>query len=366
MTNSPATGGAGHRLASAEVRAISLGTRRGGTSTEGGVVGTQVSVVVPAYNERQNLAELVPETVTVLAGTGMTFELVVVDDGSTDGTAGLMGGFHAPEIVYFRLRRNAGKSAALSAGLARAKGEHIVLMDADGQDDPHEIPRLLALLDGGGDASGDGHPPDGAVGAGSGAEVDLVTGRRAVRHDRYVKRNTSKLYNWMTSRVTGVDGRDFNSGLKAMRRDVAVGLELYGELHRYIPVLAAWRGFRVAELDVAHHERRHGESKFGRARFWRGFLDLITVKFLTTYTGRPFHLFGGLGVVMGMVGSGLLAWMLVERIMGERVGTRPALITGVLLVVVAVQMISLGLFAELSVHLRRRRNLDAVMDLDEL
>jgi glycosyltransferase involved in cell wall biosynthesis len=306
-----------------------------------------VSVVVPAYNERPNLAELVPETVAVLAEAGLTFEMIVVDDGSTDGTAALMREHQVPEVAYLRLRRNAGKSAALSAGLARAKGEHVVLMDADGQDDPREIPRLLAALDGDGDES---------------KAVDLVTGRRADRQDRFVKKHTSRLYNWFTNRVTGVSGRDFNSGLKAMRHELAVGLELYGELHRYIPVLAAWRGFTVGEVDVTHHDRRHGTSKFGKARFWRGFLDLITVKFLTTYTVRPFHLFGGLGVVMGMVGSLLLGWMLVERVLGNQVGNRPALLTGVLLVVVAVQMISLGLLAELSVHLRRRPNLDAVLD----
>jgi dolichol-phosphate mannosyltransferase len=310
-----------------------------------------VSVVVPAYNERPNLVELVPETVAVLEKADLTYEVIVVDDGSTDDTAGLMREHRVPEVVYLRLRRNAGKSAALSAGLARAKGEHVVLMDADGQDDPAEIPRLLAALDGSDDGAGDG--------------VDLVTGRRAIRQDRFVKKHTSKLYNSMTSKVTGVSGRDFNSGLKAMRRELALGLELYGELHRYIPVLAAWRGFRVGEVDVEHHERRHGQSKFGKARFWRGFLDLITVKFLTTYTVRPFHLFGGVGVVMGAIGSGLLGWMLVERVMGHQIGTRPALITGVLLVVVAVQMISLGLLAELSVHLRRRQNIDAVLDVDE-
>jgi glycosyltransferase involved in cell wall biosynthesis len=310
-----------------------------------------VSVVVPAYNERPNLAELVPETVEALSGAGLTFEVIVVDDGSTDGTATLMRAHRSPEVRYLRLRRNGGKSSALSAGLARARGEYIVLMDADGQDDPREIPGLLKVLEAG---------EDGGEGA-----VDLVTGRRAERHDRFVKKHTSRLYNWITNRVTGVSGRDFNSGLKAMRRELAVGLELYGELHRYIPVLAVWRGFSVGEVDVTHHERRHGKSKFGKARFWRGFLDLITVKFLTTYTVRPFHLFGGLGVLMGLVGSGLLGWMLVERVMGEQVGNRPALLTGVLLAVVAVQMISLGLLAELSVHQSRRPGLDAVVDVDE-
>ena len=298
-------------------------------------MGTQVSVVLPAYNERDNLAELVPEATAALRGAGVTFEVVVVDDGSTDGTAQLMRELESPEVVNLRLRRNAGKSAALSAGLARARGEYVVLMDADGQDDPAQIPRLLGVLD-------------------ADDTVDLVTGRRAVRHDRFVKRATSRLYNRATALVTGVDGRDFNSGFKAMRRELATTLELYGELHRYIPVLAHWRGFRVSEVDVDHHERRHGSSKFGRARFWRGFLDLITVKFLTTYTGRPFHLFGGLGVLMGVAGCGLLGWMLVEKLLGNAIGTRPALLAGVLLVVVAVQMVLLGLLAELSVHLRRR------------
>ncbi|HEV7759519.1 MAG TPA: glycosyltransferase family 2 protein [Acidimicrobiales bacterium] len=317
-----------------------------------------MSVVLPAYNERPNLAELVPETVNVLQEAGVTYEVIVVDDGSTDGTDELMHGLRGAEVVYLRMRRNAGKSAALSAGLARAKGEYVVLMDADGQDDPHEIPVLLAAIDG---DDGDAERSSGHAG-----KVDLVTGRRAVRNDRFVKRTTSKLYNRATSVVTGVPGSDFNSGLKVMRRELATGLELYGELHRYIPVLAQWRGFKVAEVDVEHHTRRHGESKFGKARFWRGFLDLITVKFLTTYTGRPFHLFGGLGVVMGAIGSGLLSWMLVLRVMGQQVGDRPALLTGILLVVVAVQMISLGLLAELSVHLRRRRNLDATVEVDDL
>lgn len=297
-------------------------------------MGTQVSVVMPAYNEADNLAELVPETTAALRDAGVTFEVVVVDDGSTDGTAELMRQLDGGPVVSVRLRRNLGKSAALSVGLSRASGEYVVLMDADGQDDPRQIPKLLAALEGDED-------------------LDLVTGRRAVRHDRFVKRTTSRVYNRVTSMVTGVPGRDFNSGFKAMRRELATSLELYGELHRYIPVLAQWRGFKVGEIDVDHQPRRHGESKFGRARFWRGFLDLITVKFLTTYTGRPFHLFGGLGVIMGVLGGALLGWMFVERLMGHQIGTRPALLAGVLLVLVSLQMVLLGLLAELSVHLRR-------------
>jgi dolichol-phosphate mannosyltransferase len=303
----------------------------------------ELSVLLPAYNEADNLPEVIPAIAAALEALGRSWEIVVVDDGSSDGTRSVMADLRSDCVRYIRLRRNAGKSAALSIGLDHVRGELVVLMDADGQDDPNELAKMLARLDEG---------------------VDLVTGRRAIRHDRFVKRTTSKLYNGATSKVTGVPGKDFNSGFKVMRRDVADSLEMYGELHRYIPVLAVWNGFKVAEVDVEHHERLHGRSKFGRARFWRGFLDLVTVKFLTTYTARPFHLFGGLGFVIGAVGLGLLVWMTVSKLLGNAIGDRPALQLGVLLVVVAVQMVSLGLLAELMVNLRRRRRLDATADGD--
>ncbi len=296
-----------------------------------------VTVVMPAYNEAPNLPEMVPRTLRVLRKVSREHELIVVDDGSRDGTADLMAelGKNRPELRVMRLRRNYGKSTALQVGFDHARGDTIVTMDADGQDQPEEIPRLLGALEEG---------------------LDLVTGRRAQRNDRFVKRQTSRLYNRTTALVTGVEGKDFNSGLKAMKREVTTPLVLYGELHRYIPVLAQWAGFRVGEVEVDHSARLHGATKFGRARFWRGFLDLLTVKFITTYTGRPFHLFGGLGATCGLVGIGLLAWMLVLRLMGEGVGNRPALLAGVLLTVVGIQLISLGLIAELIVHLRRDRD----------
>ena len=302
-----------------------------------------LSVIIPALNEARNLAEIVPRLAAVLEPRWPRHEILVVDDGSTDGTGELMTqlGRHHHGLRLLTLRRNFGKSTALQAGFDRATGDVIVLMDADGQDQPEEIPKLIDALDGG---------------------LDLATGRRAKRNDRFIKRNTSRVYNRVTASVTGVEGLDFNSGLKAMRRDVVEPLALYGELHRYIPVLAQWAGFRVGEVDVEHAARLHGSSKFGRARFWRGFFDLLTVKFLTTYTSRPFHLFGGVGAAFGLIGSALLLWMFVVKLTGGGIGERPALIAGVLFFLVGVQLMSLGLIAELVVHLRRERDSDKVID----
>ena len=304
-----------------------------------------ITVLMPAYNEAPNLAEIVPRTLRMLASVSPLHEVVVIDDGSHDGTAQVMAelGQDHPELRLLRLRRNYGKSTALQAGFDHAQGDVIVLMDADGQDQPEEIPNLLRALDEG---------------------LDLATGRRAHRNDRFVKRHTSRLYNRVTAAVTGVSGQDFNSGLKAMKREVMNPLVLYGELHRYIPVLAQWAGFRVGEVDVDHAPRLHGVTKFGRARFWRGFLDLLTVKFLTTYTARPFHLFGGVGAMFGLVGTGLLAWMFVIRITGGGIGNRPALFAGILFAVVGMQLMSLGLLAELLVHFRRDREPDIFREAD--
>jgi glycosyltransferase involved in cell wall biosynthesis len=297
----------------------------------------RLCLVVPAFNEADNLAEVVPEALEALDAAGLDATVVVVDDGSTDATPQVIEKLCVsdPRIRGLRLRRNRGKSVALNAGLAHADGDVIVLMDADGQDDPAAIPALVEALRQGN---------------------DLVTGRRADRKDGLVKRRTSKLYNVVTSRVTGVPGRDFNSGLKAMRREVTVELDLHGELHRYIPVLAHWAGFRVTEVDVAHRPRRYGESKFGGNRFWRGFYDLLTVNFLVRYNARPFHLFGTIGAALGLTGLALLAWMTVVKLSGEPIGNRPAFLAGVFLVIVAVQILSIGLTAELIVHARHARH----------
>lgn len=302
-----------------------------------------ISVVLPSYNEGENLPEVVKELCEELESSGWQFELVVVDDGSVDDTRQVLTSMQLENhhVRAVRLRRNFGKSIALRAGFEFATGQVIVLMDADGQDDPAEIPKLLRALEGG---------------------LDLVTGRRAMRQDRVVKRATSRLFNAVTARVTGVDGRDMNSGLKAMRRDVADSLNLYGELHRYIPVLAHWAGFRVDEIPVHHRPRLHGMTKFGGARFWRGFLDLLTIQFLTRFTARPLHLFGGIGLVLGAGGAGLLTWMGVLRILGHGVGERPALTGGVLLMVVAMQFFSIGLLAEFFAHARGKVDVKQLID----
>jgi glycosyltransferase involved in cell wall biosynthesis len=310
-----------------------------------------ISVVIPAYNEVTSIGEFLAELVAALDDVTEDADVIVVDDGSNDGTSEVVerAGREDPRIRLRRLRRNQGKSHALQVGIEAATGDVVFLMDADGQDDPHEIPRMLDALDNG---------------------LDLVTGMRADRQDRLVKRSTSRLYNWTTRHLTGVDGHDFNCGFKAMRSDVGRSLDLYGDLHRYIPVLAAWSGFRVGEVPVNHRPRLHGESKFGRARFWRGYLDLLTVKFLTTYTYRPLHLLGSLGSALGAIGAAILAWLSVEWVFGNPIGTRPALTAGVLLVIVGVQLISLGLVAELIVSLshrggRRRRSSDTAFDHDD-
>jgi dolichol-phosphate mannosyltransferase len=225
-----------------------------------------------------------------------------------------------------RLRRNFGKSTALAAGFAQAEGETIVTIDGDLQDDPAEIPRLLAKLDEG---------------------FDLVSGWKTRRRDPLRRRLLSRIFNGVTGRVSGLRLHDMNCGLKAYRAEVVRGLALYGELHRFIPVLAHYRGFRVAELPVNHRPRSHGRSRYGLERYLRGFLDLLTVTFMGRYRHRPLHLFGGLGLVLGFVGIVVLAYLTVLKATGEAIGHRPLLTLGVLLVVVGLQFFSLGLLSEM-------------------
>lgn len=287
-----------------------------------------ISVVVPLLNEEHTLEQLYAEIAAALNERSHEFEVVFVDDGSTDGSRSLLGRMHEelPNVVVVHLRRNFGKAAALQAGFLEARGDIVVTIDADLQDDPAEIPKLLAKLDEG---------------------FDLVSGWKTRRNDPFVRRLFSRWFNWATAVVSGVRLHDVNCGLKAYRAEALQGIRIYGELHRFIPVLAAYRGFRIAEIPVNHRVRQHGRSRYGPERYLRGFFDLLSVTFMGRYRHRPLHLFGGVGVLIGAVGFVFLLYLSVLKLWGEGIGTRPLLTLGVLLVVVGIQLISLGLISEL-------------------
>jgi glycosyltransferase involved in cell wall biosynthesis len=288
-----------------------------------------LSVLVPAKNEAATLTALVAQLHGALDPTyGRSWEVLVIDDGSTDGTWRVLTELSKaePQLRAIRLRRNVGKAAALAVGIRECTGEMIATIDADLQDDPAELTRMAEQLDG---------------------EVDLVTGHKHQRKDPLTKRVPSRIFNTITRWVTGLKLRDQNCGLKLGRREVFEAIPLHGELHRYVPTLAHAMGYRVAELQVNHRKREHGRSNYGLERYVRGALDLLTVVTLTRYGRRPGHLFGGLGVLTGLVGTALLLYLAGVWVFTDNpIGTRPLLSFGVLLEVLSVQMISLGLLAE--------------------
>ena len=289
----------------------------------------ELSVILPVLDEVDSLDLLYRELTTVLQSLGRPYELIFVDDGSRDGSFTRIEKLHRSDdrVRAIQLRRNFGKAAALAVGFRAARGDILITLDADLQDDPAEIPRLLARLEEG---------------------QDLVSGWKRDRQDPRSKTWPSRLFNGVTGWLTGVRLHDFNSGFKAYRREVVEEIRLYGELHRFIPALAAWRGFRVDELPVHHRARRFGRSKFGSARFWRGYLDLVTVLFLTRYTRRPLHLFGGLGLAAWTVGFGANLYLTGLWLAGVRpIGTRPLLAFGVLSMLVGIQFFAVGLLSEL-------------------
>jgi glycosyltransferase involved in cell wall biosynthesis len=287
-----------------------------------------ISVVVPVHNEERSVALLLDELDSALEPLGTPWEAVFVDDGSTDGSYAALTRLHSARtnVTVVRLRRNFGKAAALAAGFGQARGDVIVTIDGDLQDDPAEIPRLLVKLEEG---------------------YDLVSGWKSRRRDPLRRRVLSRLFNAVAGWVSGVPLHDINCGLKAYRADVVRGLRLYGELHRFIPVLAHHRGYRIAELPVNHRPREHGRSRYGLERYLRGFLDLLTVSFIGRYRHRPLHLFGGLGLALSAAGTGILVYLTIVKAIGHAIGGRPLLILGVLLVVVGIQVFSLGLITEL-------------------
>jgi glycosyltransferase involved in cell wall biosynthesis len=296
-----------------------------------------VSIVVPLLNEESTVAALHAETVAALDGAEFDWELVFVDDGSTDGSYRELVRLHAAytNIRVVRLRRNFGKAAALAAGFDAARGEIVVTMDADLQDDPREIPRLIEKLDEG---------------------YDLVTGWKRERKDPLSRRLVSHVYNGATRIATGVRLHDMNCGLKAYRAEVLENVQVYGERHRFMPVLAHHLGFSVTEIPVNHRPRTNGRSRFGIERYLRSPFDLLTIVFMGRYRYRPLHLFGGVGLVLGLAGSAILLYLTVIKIGGAGIGARPLLLLGVLLVVVGIQFLSLGLIGEMLTSQHEEKN----------
>lgn len=295
----------------------------------GDLMRPRLSVIIPFFNEEDSLRELHERLSEVLGELGETYEIVFIDDGSTDKGPSVIKDIASEDatVGFVRFRRNFGKSAALDAGFKRARGEVIITMDADLQDDPAEIPNLLEALES--------------------QELDLVSGWKKKRHDPLGKRIPSKLFNFVVRRLTGLQLNDFNCGLKAYRRESVDGLAVYGELHRYLPVLVNARGFRVGEIPVVHHPRRFGSSKYGFERMARGLFDLLTVILLTRYRTRPLHLFGFVGLTFSFIGFCCLAYLTVLWFTGVGIGHRPLLMLGLLLMVVGVQLVSTGLLGEM-------------------
>jgi dolichol-phosphate mannosyltransferase len=304
-----------------------------------------ISVVIPVLNEADSLLPLFTEIVEVARREVLDLEVLLVDDGSTDGSWKVIGELarQDPRVHGIRFRRNFGKAAALSAGFHAARGDVILTLDADLQDDPAEIPRFLTALEG----------PDPAEAGGNGA-LDVVSGWKRVRHDPWHKVWPSRVFNRMVSWTTGVRLHDHNCGMKCYRAEVFQEIRLYGELHRFIPVLAAARGYRVGEIAIKHRPRKFGRSKYGVRRFVKGFLDLLTVKFLTGFGQRPQHLLGSLGLVSFLLGSlGLLylgiTWVirLWQPDLFLPLHERPLLIYSLAALLLGAQMMSIGFLAEL-------------------
>jgi len=307
----------------------------------------RLSVVIPAYNEAESLPELQRELVSALGALGMTWEVLYVDDGSRDGTDRVIEGLCANDsrIRGVLLSRNFGKSAALATGFKLVRGEFVCTMDADLQDDPSELPKLFAALDQG---------------------LDVASGWKVKRLDPITKRWPSKLFNAVTSAVAGVRLHDFNCGFKLYRREVVDALEVYGELHRFLPALSHWRGFRVGEVGVNHRARRFGQSKFGASRFVNGFLDLLTAAFISTSALKPLHVFGRIGLAFLLAGFGLAVWFVAQWLHGDPLRVRPLMLFGAASVLLGIQFILMGLLGEMIAHqsarddypIRRRFNLE--------
>lgn len=293
----------------------------------------KISVVIPLLNEEDSLkelSELLDKNLSEICAN--KWEVIFIDDGSTDKSFEVIKNICSNNTNFklIRFRRNYGKSAALSVGFKRAEGEIIITMDADLQDDPNELKNLVAKIE-------DGY--------------DLVSGWKKKRYDPISKTLPSKFFNWVTSKASGIKLHDFNCGLKAYRKEAAKSLNVYGEMHRFLPALAFRDGFKVTEIPVLHHARKHGYSKFGASRFLKGFLDLITVVFLTRFLKRPLHFFGSLGFLCSFLGLGIDLYLTIEWLLDKTyLSQRPLVFLGVGLIIVGVQFISMGLLGEMLVR----------------
>lgn len=303
--------------------------------------------MVPVYNESETvepLAARIHEAMAALpSGAVADHEILFVDDGSRDGTSAVLERLVASDerVGVIRFRKNFGKAAALRAGFSAAAGDVVFTMDADLQDDPEELPHLLGKLDEG---------------------FDLVSGWKQNRQDPITKTVPSRFFNAVTSMASGLKLHDFNCGLKAYRAEAAKSLDVYGELHRYLPALCHWQGFKVTELPVRHHPRKYGVTKFGMSRFVNGFLDLLSVMFLYSGSRSPLHVFGRVGLFLGLIGTGILAYFGVIWIRGEWLRVRPLLIFGVVLEILATQFISLGLLGEMMARNQQQQRTYAVRE----
>ncbi len=299
-----------------------------------------LSLVIPLLNEAESLPELAERIRAAIEPTGYAFEVWLIDDGSTDNSWEVVRQLHwdDPRFAGIQLRRNYGKSAALAVGFERARGRYVATLDADLQDDPAELPEMIERLEAG---------------------ADLVSGWKQKRHDPLSKTIPSRFFNGVTRFVSGIPLHDFNSGIKAYHAEVVKNVHVYGELHRYIPLLAKWEGYtRIEEQAVQHHPRQHGQTKFGIERFIRGFLDLVTVVFVTRFGRRPMHLFGGLGTLSFIGGFAISLYLSIGWWMGTPIQNRPLFHLGIMLVVLGVQLFLAGFLGEMIVRPQMERTDD--------
>lgn len=296
-----------------------------------------LSIVLPIYNEEESIPALMTELPAALDAIGKSYEIICVDDGSRDGTFAALEAWQAQDdrVRVVRFRRNFGQTAAFAAGFDRARGEVVITMDADLQNDPADIPKLLAKMDEG---------------------FDVVSGWRVERWQEglksfIVRKIPSATANWLISKTTGVYLHDYGCSLKAYRNEVVKGIKLYGDMHRFVPAIASWFGVTVAEVPVKYRSRQFGTSKYGAGRIFRVLLDLMTVRFLLGYSTRPIRIFGAWGLISLLAGFGAAAYLSVMKILYNiSLSDRPLLLMAVLLMVVGIQLISMGLLGELMVR----------------